>query len=49
MVEGKHLNHPELEKGNRSRMKILRVNPNKNLPIIAIDLIMNQALGIYRL
>ncbi len=51
MVEGKHLNHPhpKLETGNRSRMKILRVNPNKDLPIATIDLIMSQALGLYLL
>ena len=48
MVEGKHLDHPELEKGNRSRMKILRVNPNLDLPMKTIDLILNQALDLYR-
>ena len=49
MVEGARINHPELETGNRSRMKILRINPNKDLPIVTIDLIMNQALDLYRL
>jgi len=29
MVEGKYLDLPELEQGNRSRMKIFRVNPSK--------------------
>jgi len=48
MVEGKLLDHPELEKGDRSRMKILRVNPNLDLPIETIDLILNQALDLYR-
>ena len=33
MVEGKHLSHPELEAGNRSRMKIFRINPNKDIDI----------------
>lgn len=33
MVEGKYLDHPELEEGNRSRMKIFRINPNKDIPI----------------
>ena len=28
MVEGKHLNYPELEEGDRKRMKVLRINPN---------------------
>jgi predicted RNA binding protein YcfA (HicA-like mRNA interferase family) len=48
MVEGEHLQHKALEKGNRSRMKILRVNPKKDLPIATINLIMNQALDVYR-
>ena len=48
MVEGNHLKHPDLETGDRSRMKILRVNPNKDLPIATINLIMNQALDLYR-
>ncbi len=48
MVAGKHLHHPQLETGNRSRMKIFRVDPNKDLPIATINLIMNQALKIYK-
>jgi hypothetical protein len=48
MVEGNHLNHPELETGSRSRMKIFRINPNNNLPIATIDVIMKQALNLYR-
>jgi hypothetical protein len=48
MVEGKHLHHPELEVGNRSRMKIFRVNPKVDLPVHTIDLIMNEALDIYK-
>jgi hypothetical protein len=47
-VEGKHLNHPDLEAGNRSRMKILRINPNKNLPLKKIEGILKQALDVYR-
>ncbi len=48
MVEGKHLNHPTLETGSRARMKIFRLDPNKDLPITTINLIMNQALDLYR-
>ncbi len=48
MVEGKHLNHPELEVGTRSRMKIFRVNPNKDLPRKTIEKILQQALDLYR-
>jgi len=47
-VEGKYLAHPKLEKGDRSRMKIFRVNPNKNLPIRSIESILQKALDLYR-
>lgn len=48
MVEGKHLNQPELEEGGRSRMKIFRVDPNKDLPIKTIKSILKTALDLYR-
>lgn len=48
MVEGKYLDHPKLEEGNRSRMKILRVNPNKDLPLQVIENILQKALNLYR-
>lgn len=47
MVEGKHLTHPQLEQGNRSRMKILRINPTEDLPIKTINSILNEALKLY--
>ncbi|MGB4845346.1 MAG: DUF1801 domain-containing protein [Ferruginibacter sp.] len=48
MVEGKYLNHPGLEQGNRSRMKIFRIDPNKDLPIDALKLLLKDALNLYR-
>jgi hypothetical protein len=48
MVEGKYLDHPDLKKGNRSRMKVLRINPNKDLPVDTITLILNKALELYK-
>jgi len=48
MVEGKYLNHPKLEEGNRSRMKIFRVDPNKDWPIKEIEKILQKALDLYR-
>lgn len=47
-VEGKHLDHPKLEAGSRSRMKIFRVNPNKDIPIKIIKEILLRALALYR-
>ncbi|MNU74235.1 hypothetical protein D3C71_637320 [compost metagenome] len=48
MVEGKHLDHPDLEEGDRSRMKVFKVNPNKDLPIETIEQILQKALDLYR-
>lgn len=47
-VEGNYLNFPELETGSRSRMKILRINPAKDLPLETINKILNKALDLYR-
>lgn len=47
-VEGKYLNHPRLETGSRSRMKIFRVNPKKDLPIRTIEKLLRSALNLYR-
>ena len=48
MVEGKHLDHPELEVGTRSRMKIFRVNPTRDLPLSTIEKILKKALKLYK-
>jgi len=47
MVEGKHLQHPALEMGERSRMKILRIDAHKDLPITTIHSVLLQALELY--
>lgn len=48
MVEGKLLNHPRLLSEKRSRMKIMVFDPNKDLPIRTIKLIVNEALQLYK-
>jgi len=47
-VEGKHLDHPLLEKGTRSRMKILRIKANEDIPVHTIKPLLNNALSLYR-
>lgn len=47
-VEGKYLDHPKLEIGDRARMKIFRVNPNQDLPLKKIETILQNALDLYR-
>ncbi len=48
MVEGKYLDFPELERGNRTRMKILRVDPNKDLSLETIEMLLTEALNLHR-
>lgn len=48
LVEGKRLDHPMLEAGDRKRMKILRVSPTDDLPIDTINVVLNEALELYR-
>lgn len=48
MVEGQFLDHPDLEQGDRTRMKIFRVDPNTDLPAQKIDDILQKALNLYR-
>ena len=47
MVEGNRLHHPELEQGDRAKMKIFRANPNLDLPIGTILEILRGGLGLY--
>jgi len=47
-VEGKHLDHPLLEKGSRSRMKILRIKAHEDIPIRTIKPLLDKALNLYR-
>lgn len=48
MVEGKHLIHPELQFENRSRIKIMLIDPKKDLPIRKMHEILNKALNLYK-
>src|SRR5690606_25414993 len=48
LVEGKYLDHPALEAGSRSRMKILKIDPDKDLPMKTIVDILQNAMDLYR-
>ncbi|MDB5157125.1 MAG: hypothetical protein JWR50_1832 [Mucilaginibacter sp.] len=48
IVEGKHIEHPDLIIEKRSRMKIMLFDPNLDLPVETIDAIIQQALDLYR-
>ena len=46
MVDGIRLNHPALEQGDRKRMKILRIDPAKDLPMNIIHEVLHEALDL---
>jgi hypothetical protein len=45
-VEGKHLDDPHLLTEKRARMKILLLDPAKDIPIGRVDRLLKQALSI---
>lgn len=47
-VEGKHLDHPNLESGHRARMKVFRINPIQDLPVTTLNAVFQQALNLYK-
>ena len=47
VVEGRHIEHPALIQGKRSRMKILMIEPDQDLPVKVICTILNEALALY--
>lgn len=47
LVEGKHLMHKDLIQENRSRMKIMLFDADKDLPIKTINKILQEAITLY--
>lgn len=47
-VEGRNMDHPLLELGDRKRMKILRIDPTQDLPIETINQLLDMALSFYK-
>ena len=47
VVEGHRINHELLEQGNRSRIKIIRINTSNNLPLDTVKEILKEAMSFY--
>lgn len=47
IVEGGRIEHPKLIQEKRARMKILLIDPTKDLPIKTIESILKEAISIY--
>lgn len=48
IVEGKKMTHPDLIQEKRARMKILLLDPNKDLPLRKINSILSEMLALYK-
>jgi hypothetical protein len=48
LVEGKHIDEKYLIQENRSRMKIMLIDPNADLPIEKIEQVLRKALSLSR-
>ena len=46
IVEGKQLQHPLLIQEKRARMKILLIDPEKNIPVKTVRSILKEALSV---
>ncbi|PCE62879.1 DUF1801 domain-containing protein [Sediminicola luteus] len=47
-VEGKRLDHPALEQGQRARMKIFRISTEADLPLPELKAVLDAMLAWYR-
>lgn len=47
IVEGARLDHPKLIVEKRSRMKIMLFDPNEDLPIEAIEVLLKKVINLY--
>ena len=48
IVEGKKIDHPDLIIEKRARMKILLLDPGKDIPVRKINAIMKAVLALYK-
>jgi len=48
IVEGKKINHPDLIQEKRARMKIMLLDPDKDIPVKAINSILKRVLSLYK-
>jgi hypothetical protein len=46
-VEGGYINHPDLLKESRSRMKIYLLDPVKDIPVDTIKMLLEKAISFY--
>lgn len=48
IVEGSKVHHPELLQEQRKKMKILLLDPSKDIPVPLVDAVLQEMLRLYR-
>jgi hypothetical protein len=48
IVEGNRIDHPDLIQEKRARMKILLLDPDKNIPVSKINKILKELISLYK-
>lgn len=48
VVNGKLINHPQLQADGRARIRVLPLNPQKELPLDTLDFILQQSIALRR-
>ena len=46
VVNGKHIDHPQLRSDGRARIKVLLLDPTGELPIDTIDFVLEQSIAL---
>lgn len=49
IVEGNKIHHPDLVQEKRARMKILLIDPAKDIPVKKINAILKEAIALYKM
>lgn len=47
-VQGKYINHPQLLLGDRVRVKYLLLDPDSDLPLNIVDLVLEKTIAYYQ-
>jgi hypothetical protein len=48
IVDGKNISHPDLIIEKRARMKILLIDPTKNIPVKKLNTILSEVLALHK-
>ena len=48
IVEGRYFDEPFFIQEKRSRMKIMLIDPDKNIPVKIVEAVLQKALNLYR-